>query len=121
MNPEPDPIAVDLICRLTKAYSNRLWTYNKRECISVCSSCRNTKKFGEDSIHSEGCEGVALIIEALTYASTGKSEVPIELIHKITSSYYYALADLERNGVLVGQDSFDSIHRLQAWLKKYVD
>ena len=120
MKPEPDAIAVDLICRLTKEFGSILWSYNKLECTSTCRNCHAVKKIGEDSIHREGCKGIAIIIEALTYLS-GKDTVPIELISNISSGYYYALADLKRNGVLVGEELFDKIRVLQAWLEKYVN
>ncbi len=71
MKPEPDAIAVDLICRLTKAYSELLWVTDDYMTDDVyCSSCGSKKKSQDESVHSEGCEGVKLIIESLNYVNT---------------------------------------------------
>ncbi len=71
MNYEPDPVAIDLICRLTEYISVSLWhDFDDYVTIQYCTSCGAQKRIDDTPVHEENCQGVKLIIEALNYVNT---------------------------------------------------
>lgn len=69
MKPEPDAVAIDLISRLTKCYSELLWYYSERHGAMRCHSCFRFRATDEHPVHNEGCLGVQMILESLYYVS----------------------------------------------------
>lgn len=67
MKPEPDPIAIDLIRRLTSEYANRLWSWNEKYFTYECSSCQTRRIFKANFEHTQDCKGRELIFQALAY------------------------------------------------------
>lgn len=75
MKPEPDAIAVDLISRLTKVYSESLWRYVQGSSeydrsSEYCTACQANGYIGDFTVHNDNCPGVKLIIESLNYIGT---------------------------------------------------